>query len=297
MPDTHFENLDAGRITAASAYLPLLRANRFDTFEGVMGYRGGDLMRSVPGRFTVRVELRNPAGGSQVAFLKRYETAHLTPRKRCLRWLHWPGSDDEAWHEWRAIQVLRAAGFRTAEPMAVGQWRRGGLVTRSFLLTAEIRGGVAAHDYTRARGAFARRRLAHALADLTRRLHGAGFVHKDYYLSHIFVVPAGEEDAAGPIVEPPPLYLIDLQRLTRPRGCRTRWRVKDLAALAYSAQLAGATSSDLLRFYRAYRGPGRPGSRDHAFARRVLARVAALHRRGPKYDVIWDQPGVHPPNV
>jgi hypothetical protein len=70
-----------------------------------------------------------------------------------------------------------------------------------------------------------------------------------------------------------------------------------LAALGYSAQLAGATRPDLLAFYLAYTGGKDLSPADRRVIRAVLRRVAALHRRRPKYDVIWDQPGVRPPNV
>jgi len=280
--------LDSGRLRVAHAFAPLLRENGLGTFDRVMAWSSGSLMRSVPGRSTVRIELNRPTGGVQVAFLKRYEPAYLTPAKRILRFLHWPGADDEALNEWRAILALRAAGFNTADPIAVGQSRSVGAVTRSFLLTAEIAGGIAAHDYARSLEARPRRRLALQVAELTRRFHDAGFVHKDCYLSHLFVVERGSGRA---------LFFIDLQRVTNPRWRRRRWWIKDLAQLAYSAQLAGATSRDLLAFARAYLGRVNLTPADPRLLSSVVRRVQALHGRGPRYDVIWNQPGVHPPNV
>ena len=103
---------------------------------------------------------------------------------------------------------------------------------------------------------------------MTRRFHQAGFIHKDFYLSHIFV--SGEQ-----------LYLIDLQRVLGPGRFHDRWRIKDLSQLAFTLQRAGAFNAELT---------GLLG--DSKQARLVMARVAALYARGPKYDVIWDQPGV-----
>jgi heptose I phosphotransferase len=288
--DEHIQLLDHGRLRVAAEFLPLFQANGLETFARVMALAGGRMMRSVPGRSTVRLELRRPEGGTRVVFLKRYEPQYLSFGRKLLRLLGWPGAGDEALHEWNALRRLRVCGFNTAAPIAVGQLRTGGVVTRSFLMTAEIAGGVAAHDYLRTLNAGQRRSLVRRIAGWTARFHGAGFVHKDFYLSHLFVVPsAGTAD--------PELFCIDLQRLVRPRFLRERWRIKDLAQLGYTAQLAGATRGDLLCFYRTCFQRDRLTAGDKRFIRRVLARIQRLHGRRPKFDVIWDQPGVHPPNV
>jgi len=281
--------LDEGRITARTEFADLLRANGLGTFEQIMARQGGRMMRSVPGRSTVRLELRRPEGGTAIVFLKRYEREYLSFAQKLLRFLHWPGARDEAQHEWDAVGQLQAAGFNTATPVAMGRQRELGFVTRSFLLTAEITGGVAGHNYVRKLDATQRRELVRHLAELTRRFHSTGFAHKDYYLSHIFVV----RSSSGA----PQLFFIDLQRLFRPRLLRQRWLVKDLASLGYSAQMSGAQLADLLRFYKACFERERLSEGDRRLIGKIMARVNALHRRGPKHDVIWDKPGVRPPNV
>lgn len=269
----------------------LLRANDLLGGEKLMGLAGGFMMRSVPGRGTARFELKSPGGGVQTVYLKRYEREYLKGKQRWLRRVGWPSARDEALHEWRAIWQLRGAGFSTAWPIAVGQFHEGGMVTRSFLLTAEISGGIAAHEYMRDLTPSARRALTVQIARLTQKFLEAGFAHRDYYLSHIFIV----DSPARPGTRE--LYLIDLQRVFKPRFLRERWMVKDLGALAYTAQLAGASRSDLMVFYRACFDTRRVRDHDKPIIRRVMRRVQALHSRGPKYDVIWDKPGVHPPNV
>jgi hypothetical protein len=121
----------------------------------------------------------------------------------------------------------------------------------------------------------ARREFVVRVAELTRRFHGGGFIYKDYYLSHIFVA-IGE------------MHFIDLQRVKGPRRFRWRWLVKDLGALAYSAQLAGATQTDLMKFYKVCFEKPKLDATDKRLIRRILQRVARLHERPPKYDVIWD---------
>lgn len=284
------QTLDGGQVMVRPEFLAVLQANSLDTFEKIMAHAGGSVMRSVPGRSTVRIEL-NQAEDAMVAFLKRYESEYASLGQRLLRFFRWPGARDEALHEWNAIEQLRAHRFNTAIPMAVGQQKRFGVVVRSFVMTAEIVGGVAAHDYVSTLQPTARRALVQQIAELTQRFHGAGFAHKDYYLSHIFVGPP------QPSARNPELVFIDLQRLNRPRWFQDRWLVKDLAALGYSAQLSGATRTDLLSFYKTCFMRSRLQAQDRRLIRTIMARINALHRRAPKYDVIWDQPGVRPRNV
>ncbi|MCD6340251.1 MAG: hypothetical protein J7M29_12835 [Verrucomicrobia bacterium] len=288
MSGAEFQSLDEGRILVAARWLPLLQANGLTAMSAVMAL-SGEMMRSVPGRSTVRVTLPRPEGSLWTGYLKRYTPEYLSAGRRWLRRMGWPAAQDEAGIEWRAIHDLRARGFATAEPVALGQEREGGIVTRSFLLTAEIAGGVAGHEYAPGLAAPDRKRLLQEVAELTRRFHRAGFVHQDYYLNHIFAVPGSEGGER--------LFLIDLQRVFRPRWFRERWIVKDLAQLAYTARLAGASRSELLRFYLAYAGRGSLAAADKRRWRWIARRVRRLERRRPKYEAIWDRPGVRPRNV
>jgi hypothetical protein len=251
----------SGRSTTflvAEEFRPLLEAKGLDSFEAIMARSGGTIVRSVPGRSTVRLEI------GRVVYLKRYEPAYYAI------WQRLTGIHDEARHEWEMIHTLRAHGFRTAAPVACG---RQGL--RSFLITAEIEGGVPADEQMRRLNPRQRRRLVVDLAELTRRFHGAGFIYKDYYLSHIFV--AGGE-----------LYLIDLQRVVGPRAFRRRWLIKDLGTACYSAELAGATRADLMKAYKVCFPTKRLAESDKRLICKILRRAARLHSRSPKYDVIWD---------
>lgn len=281
---------DAGRLQVVARFGPLLRAHGLDTLEGLLRFRGGQRMRAVPGRSTVRLELAGPGGAVAVLFLKRYEPEYLNRWRRLLRWLRWPGAQDEAQQEWEAIHLLRAHGFHTAEPVAFGQERRGGIVIRSALMTAEIPQATPAHELWPRLSPDQRRALLGELAEWTARFHGAGFAHKDLYLSHFFVAPG-----TGPTA--PELFCIDLQRLVRPRWQRTRWIIKDLAQLAYSARCVGARRTELLRFYKTCFRRKRLDAADRRFIRRIWRRVQRLERRLPRYDVLWDQPGQRPPGV
>lgn len=266
--------LDQGRLIVSRDYLPLLQYNGLDTFDKIMARESGTVMRSVPGRRMVRLDLKSAGGNPVSAYLKRYNPEYLTVKGLLLRRLRWPGSQDEAMHEWRMIHVLRAHGLHTAEPIAVGQVKAWGVTTRSFVMTAEIRGGVPGDEYVRSADARRRRQIIKPMAELTRRFHGQGFIHKDYYLAHIFVVNDREK---------PGLFLIDLQRVLGPGRFRQRWLVKDLGSLAYSAQKVGASRTDLMRFYKLYFERTRLDERDKQFIRKIVGRVNWLYKRTPKY--------------
>ena len=307
------ESIDDGRMTVTVDFLPLLRANGLDSFEKVMAMTDGKVFRDFPGRRTVRLELNHQGGvkprgdpggpaapgghavppGAQAIFLKRYECDYLSPARKWLRWLHWPGAEDEALREWRVIHEVRARGIPTATPVAFGQQTAGSAATRSFLMTAEIPGAVEGIAWAEQLPARERRRFLLRVANLGRRFHATGFVHKDFYLGHILVSAlrrsSGQQaketlEDGAPGTDGPELFLIDLQRAVRPCCFHDRWVEKDLGALAYSMYNAGASWTDLLRCHLAYCGKPRLDKREKRVVRAVLRRVAWLRTRQPRHD-------------
>lgn len=110
---------------------------------------------------------------------------------------------------------------------------------------------------------------------LARRFHGAGLVHKDFYIGHVLVAP---------VAGAPELFLIDLQRVMKPSWFRSRWLLKDLGAMAYSTLNAKATPGMLMRAYLDYSNAETLGLREKSIARGALRRVAWLRTRRPKHD-------------
>ena len=273
------ESLDGGRLHAAAGFVALLRENDLDTFDRIMALPGGRVVRDFPGRRTSRLELQSPGGGAQAVYLKRYESTYLTRGRWLQRRLRMASGADEAMEEWRNIHEVRSIGINTAAPVAVGQERTGGMVTRSFLMTAEIAGAVEGHTFVETLAPAPRRQLMRRVGELARRFHAAGFVHKDFYLGHLLVVPGAGE---------PELFLIDLQRVMKPGCFRERWIAKDLGAMAYSSLRAGATRTDLLRLYLKYCRQTRLGPAEKRLARKIVHRVEWLTTRRPKHDGDYD---------
>ena len=269
------ETIDQGRVLVAAEFASLLRANGLDSLESLMSLAGGRVARDFPGRRTVRLELKTAAGAVQAVYLKRYEAGYLSGFRKLLRWLRWPGAGDEAMQEWQALHEVQALEIPTAIPIAVGQERVGGLVRRSFLMTAEIAGAVEGHTWMAALPTEERRQFLRRVATMARRFHAAGLVHKDFYIGHVLVAPvAGASE----------LFLIDLQRVMKPNWFRGRWLLKDLGAMAYSTLNARATPGMLMRAYLDYSNVETLGPREKSIARKTLRRVAWLRTRRPKHD-------------
>jgi heptose I phosphotransferase len=108
--------------------------------------------------------------------------------------------------------------------------------------------------------------------------------HRDFYLCHFRLdLSQGRPGVANR--ETLNLYLMDLHRVQIRRRTPTRWIIKDLGSLYFSAMDIGLTRRDLVRFIQAYRQ--RP-------LRAVLAAESLFWRRVGKravrlYHNTWDR--------
>jgi len=184
-------------------------------------------------------------------------------------------------NEYRAILALQRAGVYT---LTIGAYARKGwnpAAIRSMIVTAELVGTVSLEDFCAdwAREPpppGVRMRLIRALADSARRMHRAGINHRDFYLCHFHLDEISLQERE------PRCYLIDLHRAQIRGRTPRRWRVKDLAALYFSAMDCGLSHRDLLRFVRHYSGAnglGRALTADQRLWRQVARRARKLYRK------------------
>jgi heptose I phosphotransferase len=253
-------------------YQSILAANHLANANDLLSLIGGTVVRAMPGRTTRRIELNLPDGSKLASYLKCYEY-ELSWLQRWLGLTNGAENGLESLNEWRQILALRKLGFRTAAPIAAG-WEQVGNKIRSFVMTAEIIGAVSGYEFWAASNDFKRRNFIPRLADLARRFHQAGFIHKDFYLGHIFVAERNDE------LE---LTLIDLQRVMGPRKFRARWLLKDFGSMLFALQKAGAKRAGQLRFFKLYKGQQRLGASERKFLGKALKRAAWLHGRKPKH--------------
>jgi tRNA A-37 threonylcarbamoyl transferase component Bud32 len=122
-----------------------------------------------------------------------------------------------------------------AEPAAAKHPRRAG---RSALVMARVEHSGSLRERLKVVAELERGMLLGQLLALVTRLHAAGWIHRDLYLQHFVCVQQG-------------LLLLDVGRARQRPAPRSRWFVKDLAALHFSAP-ASVSRSERLRFLKAW---------------------------------------------
>ncbi len=250
---------------AIASALPGMR----DPFDVLMDIDGTPWRRHA-NRCTLAVEI-----GGKACFIKRHTGAGWGEIFKNLLMGKWPVLD--ASNEWRALLRLRELGICAAQPLGFGWRGTNPAGRRSFVLMSALEGmrslaTLCGEWREKDADPPAKRALIGRVARLVRTLHEGGMIHRDLYLCHFLL---GE----GP-VETAPLCLIDLHRARVGRAVTSRWRLRDLAALDFSARECGLTRRDRLRFLRIYRGSLRETLRSEGrFWRRVERRAVRLARK------------------
>jgi heptose I phosphotransferase len=249
--------------------------------------REGELLRTLPDRENYRIRVSGYRSGEAVLYMKRYPADRLLDRLLDLVRLRRDVRSRARW-EWENLLQLRSIGIATADPVAMAERRRRRRGA-SVVLTREVEGAVPLDAWVRERyppafparpgtprlpGTSRKRDVIRGVARLTRTLHRAGAFHKDLYLNHLLV----REDAGGLT-----FHLIDLDRLRWGRRVRSRWFVKDVAALHISADPRIFSRADRLRFLELYLGCRSGEPRLRAFARRVLRKGARMTAHVPRH--------------
>jgi len=267
---------------AGDALMAALRREGLDSVDGAFAYGAGrDVVK--PGlrhRRRTRLELTDDAGVTQTIYLKRYGRERIMDR--LWRWYTYGRRRSPAGVEFHNIRAARAAGLPTMEAVCYGEefHELAGFISmgsaRSYVVVTAVPGDALERccEEFLARHADSDEvvvALTEKLADLAREFHEAGFVHRDFYASHIFLDQRdGRTD----------LYLIDLARMFSPRR-RFRWRVKDLAQLKYSMPPAWVE-----RFWQTFAARYFAGadSARRSYERAIGRKVSAMRRarrRGP----------------
>jgi hypothetical protein len=173
----------------------------------------------------------------------------------------------DAWGEWRALRELAELGLHVPQPLFLAQ---DGDATALGIGAVP---GQSLLDLLPAAPAWGRGFVVAAVAPAVRRLHRAGLVHRDLYWDHWFAV--------GPLEPNGHAYLIDLERVFRPRvWLQRRYQVKDLAGLVASWPDAVRARVTGLRFLRVYLGGALPPGWKR-LARAVLRKAARIRAHMP----------------
>lgn len=215
-----------------------------DVFKALL-HMHGEVFRDVPGRRTIKTEL-----AGQSYFIKQHFGVGWKEIFKNLASLRLPVVS--AITEWKAIHALERIGIHTTPAVAYGERGCSPASRQSFLMTKDL-GDITsletlgfAWQKDRPDPRF-KRHLINAVAALARKLHESGMNHRDFYICHICL--DNQRLAQGDIY----LYLIDLHRVGIRQRIRKADRLKDIAALYFSAMDIGLTRRDFLRFLRVYR--------------------------------------------
>ncbi|MCB5191581.1 lipopolysaccharide core heptose(I) kinase RfaP [Methylobacillus arboreus] len=241
-----------------------------EAFDRVMSLEG-EVFRDVPGRKTVRVQL-----AGQPYFIKQHFGVGWGEIFKNLLAFKVPVVSART--EKQAIEKLGEIGIATTPLAGFGSRGCNPARRQSFLITRDLGEIVSLETLAEQWGktppdAVFKRHLLLEVAALAARLHDNGLNHRDFYICHICLdLPRLRQ---GDIH----LYLIDLHRVGIRETIRPRDRMKDMAALYFSAMDAGLTQRDYLRFLRRYRGkPIRQLMQDEReFWRQVQARAIKLY--------------------
>ena len=242
----------------------LIHRNSLLDFDRLMALSEGEVVKhAVPERKTVRFYLENDDGPVE-AYLKRIYPLSLTRFFTQVLKLSLPGT---ALDEFTNITAFHRAGLPTMIPVAAGRRRFGLFRTESFLVTKSIEGCERLDDF------FSRfknvptedkRGLIRKVALLVKKMHECGFNHRDLYLCHILLDSRGR------------LFLVDLHRVDKRGKVPERWKVKDIAALNYSAAQCSITRTDRLRFLKDYLGTDRLSGAEKLFSLKVLKKTEKM---------------------
>ena len=287
-----FSVLDEGRMIIRTPFLALFLLHGLGEVRAVMNFRGGILSKEQGPRSVCRFSLPDEEG-EKAFFLKR----HLHPplREQIREFFRYGSFLSGGRREWENIWKIRQVGISTIDPVGFGERREwGGWEVESFLVSLELKEACRLTEFIpkhlspplNSSLLSRKRQLLGELALLARRIHEAGLFHRDFYLGHVFVTDRKEGEME--------LYLMDLQRIFRPKWRIERWRIKDLASLNFSAPPGWFTATDRLRFYKQYRGIPRLEDRDRSLIRRITRKsqriwthTRRLWERGKIRKVPW----------
>jgi len=248
--------LDEGRVLVDHYLAGALAELGLDCLDAFMEFSGGELLARYAVGEVRRLRLRDGRG----VYLKRYryKVFPLVVKEALKGNLRLPSG----MREWWTTRELELAGFPVPRSVAAGEARRRG-EHRSFYASLDLAGLRPADDALRERG-LPPAGVVRALARLVARLHRERYRHRDLYLCHVFV------DEAWNAV------LIDHHRTERLAERSRAACVKDLAALAYSAQDTPLRDVDRARFLAAYLDVESLGREGRRWWRRIAAKTARI---------------------
>lgn len=187
--------------------------------------------------------------------------------------------------EWEGAAILAAAEVRVPKVLGKGERGRYPHAIESFVVLDALEDCETLEhfkdgwmDYTGSRWVTLKRALIDEVARMGHTMHGQGINHRDFYINH-FLINRDLIRNWRPS-QSIPLNLIDLHRVQHRPYVPTRWLIKDLASLLFSALDVGLTSADTGRYLRVYLGSDWKASlrENHKLWQATITRACKLYQ-------------------
>lgn len=190
-------------------------------------------------------------------------------------------------NEWRALNYFKAIGIDTMTAVGFGKTGLNPANQLSFLITEELDQSTSLEQLcadwrSKPPPFWLRLALTKKLADIARKMRKNGINHRDFYLCHFLLDTDQLEDKNIH------LYLVDLHRAQIRQRVPSRWLVKDLGSLYFSAMGIGLSTRDKLRFIRHYSGGKlrRELTENITFWQKVEQRAEKLYRKAARKNIL-----------
>jgi heptose I phosphotransferase len=193
-------------------------------------------------------------------------------------------------NEWEGIRSLECLGIPTMKIAAFGQEGRNPARMKSFIITDALQHTedleswlpTLTENHEHHVVLLLKWSVIRQVARISRKLHTNGINHRDFYLCHLRI----DLNSVARETDQPQIYVMDLHRVAIRRQTPSRWVIKDIAGLLYSALHAprkiNLTRNDFLRFVSMYDDLCWRQSliENRYFWKKVLQRVIRTHRKG-----------------
>jgi heptose I phosphotransferase len=178
-------------------------------------------------------------------------------------------------NEWFALKRLETIGIDTMTPVAYVSEGLNPARIQSCIVTRELEGTISLEDlWAETQVSISlKRKLIDKLGATSKKLHGNGVNHRDYYICHYLL------DQKTLLEASPTIYLIDLHRAQLRETTPVRWKIKDIGGLFFSSFNIGLTKRDVFRFMKSYSGKSLRETlvEDKVFWQGVLTRAKRLY--------------------
>ena len=258
------------------AYKRGLQKLGLDSIDAVFSFKqGSSLVKYNLAGHRSRIEFQIDSPPTTL-FLKRYNRPPIFVQLK--NWLSAKKRISCAYAEVDSAENLATAGVNVPRMVAWGQDWGHIFEKRSFVIIEKVKDGVSLErrlpDFFNGQASQEnlkkRRGFIGELALFVKKFHDTGFRHRDLYFSHVFWTGSGE------------FCLIDLARAFRPTIFGSRYRVKDVAQLNYSAAAGLFSNTDRMRFYFAYAGKSKLTPQDKLFIRKIIHKTIRIAHHDTK---------------